>query len=391
MLPIKKLIFRMGEAIKKMDAIFNFIGEIFGYVLMFFNNIFGNFGVAVIAFTIFTRLLMFPLTIKQQKSMAGMQRLQPKMKQLQEQYGNNREKYNEEVQKLYEREGQSPTGGCLPMFIQLPIFYGLYRAICMPITCTLHLNINEGVLGTAVERIKSLSDVYTSTTSSYYSQINVIEAVRNIGGNYAKYGFTADEAAALAPIYEMSRGFNFLGIDLLSIAKFWNPAIILTFVVFFASAGGMFLSNKINGTVNQPQMNGCSPNMMGVSMGLMSAWISLSVPSAMALYWSCSSMIAPLQSWVVHKYYNAAILNAKAEARRLAKIKLEEEQVISAVEKAKGIKKFAPIYSLPQPTEDKPSAGNADSGKKKNAAKKKKSSGNQNKKASSDYQGKKKK
>ena len=102
-------------------------------------------------------------------------------------------------------------------------------------------------------------------------------------------------------------------------------------------------------------------------------------------------MIAPLQSWVVHKYYNAAILNAKAEARRLAKIKLEEEQVISAVEKAKGIKKFAPIYSLPQPTEDKPSAGNADSGKKKNAAKKKKSSGNQNKKASSDYQGKKKK
>lgn len=374
-----------------MDAIFNFIGEIFGYVLMFFNNIFGNFGVAVIAFTIFTRLLMFPLTIKQQKSMAGMQRLQPKMKQLQEQYGNNREKYNEEVQKLYEREGQSPTGGCLPMFIQLPIFYGLYRAICMPITCTLHLNINEGVLATAVERVKSLSDVYTSTTSSYYSQINVIEAVRNIGGNYAKYGFTADEAAALAPIYEISRGFNFLGIDLLSIAKFWNPAIILTFVVFFASAGGMFLSNKINGTVNQPQMNGCSPNMMGVSMGLMSAWISLSVPAAMALYWSCSSMIAPLQNWVVHKYYNAAILNAKAEARRLAKIKLEEEQVVKASISAKGIKKFAPIYSVPEPVEEKPATNNVDSGKKKNAAKKKKSSGNQNKKASSDYQGKKKK
>lgn len=375
---------------KKMDAILNFIGEIFGYVLMFFNNIFGNFGIAVIAFTIFTRLLMFPLTINQQKNMAGMQRLQPKMKEIQEKYGNNREKYNEEVQKLYEREGQNPAGGCLPMLIQLPIFYGLYRAICMPITCTLHLNITQGTLASAVERVKSLSEIYTSTTSSYYSQINVIEAVRNIGGNYAHYGFTAAEADALAPIYEISRGFNFLGIDLLSIAKFWNPAIILTFVVFIASAGGMFLSNKINGVVQTAQPNGCSPNMMGVTMGLFSAWISLSVPSAMALYWSCTSLMAPLQSWVVHKYYNAAILNAKAEAQRCARIKLEEEQVIKAVVASKGVKKFAPVYALPEAkVKNKISAG--ESGSKKTGGKKKKSSNSSKKSSSADYQGRKKK
>ncbi len=383
-----------------MDTLFNFIGEIFGYVLMFFNNIFGNFGVAIIMFTVFSRLLMFPLTIKQQKNMAGMQRLQPKMKELQERYGNNRERYNEEVQKLYEREGQNPAGGCLPMAIQLPIFYGLYRAICMPITCTLHLNITEGTLGSAIARVKTLSDVYTTTSSAYYSQINVIEAVRNIGGNYAHYGFTAAEAEALAPIYELSRGFNFLGIDLLSIAKFWNPAIILTFVVFIASAGGMYLSNKINGVAAQPaQPNGCSPNMMGVSMGLMSAWISLSVPSAMALYWSCSSLIAPLQSWVVHKYYNAAILNAKAEAQRMAKIRLEEEEVIKAVGAAKGVKKFSPIYALPTAgnqdnTNEKVNQNNAaQTESKKTGGKKKKSNASgQNKKSSSaDYQGRKKK
>lgn len=379
-----------------MDALFNFIGEIFGYVMMFFYNIFGNFGVAIIAFTIFTRLLMFPLTIHQQKSMAGMQRLQPKMKELQAKYGNNRDKYNEEVQKLYEKEGQNPAGGCLPLFIQLPIFYGLYRAICMPLTCTLHLNITEGTLGTAITRIKSLSDVYTTTSSSYYSQINVIEAVRNIGGNYAKYGFSAAEAEALRPIYEMSHGFNFLGIDLLSIAKFWNPAIILTFVVFFASAGGMFLTNKLNGAAAQAaQPNGFNPNMMGIMMGLMSAWISLSVPSAMALYWTISSLVAPLQSWVVQKYYNAAILNAKAEARRLAKIQLDEDAVIRTVGATKGSKQFSPIYTVPavESTDEQPKAVNAET--KKNAGKKKKSSGSQksqNKKnASADYQGRKKK
>lgn len=379
-----------------MDALFNFIGEIFGYVMMFFYNIFGNFGVAIIAFTIFTRLLMFPLTIHQQKSMAGMQRLQPKMKELQAKYGNNREKYNEEVQKLYEKEGQNPAGGCLPLLIQLPIFYGLYRAICMPLTCTLHLNITEGTLGTAITRIKSLSDVYTTTSSSYYSQINVIEAVRNIGGNYAKYGFSAAEAEALRPIYEMSHGFNFLGIDLLSIAKFWNPAIILTFVVFFASAGGMFLTNKLNGAAAQAaQPNGFNPNTMGIMMGLMSAWISLSVPSAMALYWTISSLVAPLQSWVVQKYYNAAILNAKAEARRLAKIQLDEDAVIRTVGATKGSRQFSPIYTVPavESTDEQPKAANAET--KKNTGKKKKSSGSQksqNKKnTSADYQGRKKK
>lgn len=371
-----------------MDAFLNFIGEIFGYVLMFFNNIFGNFGVAIIAFTIFTRLLMFPLTIHQQKSSAKMQRLQPKMKELQDKYGNDKVKYNEEVQKLYEREGASPAGGCLPMLIQLPIFYGLYRALCMPISCTLHLNINEGVLASAIERVKSLADVYTSTTSSYYSQINVIEAVRNIGGDYARYGFTSAEVAALQPIEEISRNFNFLGIDLLSIAEFWNPAIILTVVVFIASAGSMYLSNKLTG-MNAQSMQGCSPNMMGIMMGLMSAWISFSVPSAMALYWSCSSLVAPLQTWVVQKFYNAAILNAKTEAQRLAKIKLEEAEVIKSVNSSKGARKFAPMYTLPAAESSKPAEE-----KKKNTGKKKKSnsnSSNANKKASSDYQGKKKK
>lgn len=372
-----------------MDSILNFIGEIFGYVLMFFNNVFGNFGLALIAFTIFTRLLMFPLTIKQQKTSAGMQRLQPKMKELQEKYGNNKEKYSEEVQKLYEREGQSPTSGCLPMLIQLPIFYGLYRAICMPITCTLHLNINSGVLAEAVARVKSLSEIYTSTTSSYYSQINVIEAVRNIGGDYARYGFTTEQAAALAPIEKISQGFNFFGIDLLSIAEFWNPAIILTFIVFFASAGGMYISNKLTG-MNTQSMQGCSPNMMGVVMGLMSAWISFSVPSAMALYWSCTSLVAPLQTWVVQKYYNAAILNAKAEAQRLAKIKLEEDEVIKSISAAKGPKKFSPIYALP--AEKKSTvAEKKNSGSKSGKKKKSNSSNNQKKKSSSDYQGKKKK
>ena len=202
-----------------------------------------------------------------------------------------------------------------------------------------------------------------------------------------------------------------MGIDLLSIAKFWNPAIILTFVVFFASAGGMFLTNKLTGAANQSQMKGCSPNMMGITMGLFSAWISLSVPSAMALYWTCTSLFAPAQSWVVNKYYNAAILNAKAEAQRMAKIKLEEESVVSTTYAQKGKRVFTPIYALPKSVEsektvaDLPASadnqGNSESSSdnaakvslNKSGSSKKKKGGKNNKgnRSSSDYQGKKKK
>ena len=122
----------------------------------------------------------------------------------------------------------------------------------------------------------------------------------------------------------------------------------------------------------------------------------------MALYWTCSSLFAPAQSWVVNKYYNAAILNAKAEAQRLAKIKLEEESVISATYSKKGVKKFAPIYSLPEPTteaapgtvdaaSDVPSNDLGGQSGKKSGASKKKKGGSKGKQSSADYQGKKKK
>ena len=140
--------------------------------------------------------------------------------------------------------------------------------------------------------------------------------------------------------------------------------------------------------------------MMGISMGLMSAWISLSVPSAMALYWTCSSLFAPAQSWVVNKYYNAAILNAKSEAQRLAKIRLEEEAVVSETYSKKGIKKFAPIYAIPQAAEAEQTSSEevteevsepTKTAAKKSASSKKKKGGSKGNQSSSAYQGKKKK
>ena len=88
-----------------MMAIFNFFGSILGYLLWFLYNIFHNYGVAIIFFTIIIKAVLFPFSVKSQRSMASQTKLADKQKELQAKYGNNKQKYNEELMKLYEKYG----------------------------------------------------------------------------------------------------------------------------------------------------------------------------------------------------------------------------------------------------------------------------------------------
>ena len=88
-----------------------------------------SFGMAIILLTVLVRGLLFPLTAKQAKSMAAMQRLQPEMKKLQAQYKDDRQKLNEEMMKFYRENKVNPAAGCLPIIVQMPLFYILYRVI----------------------------------------------------------------------------------------------------------------------------------------------------------------------------------------------------------------------------------------------------------------------
>jgi YidC/Oxa1 family membrane protein insertase len=94
---------------------------IYGYV--------GNYGVAIIILTIIVRLLLFPLTFKGMKSMKRMQQLSPRMKKLQAKYKNNKEKLNKEMMELYRKNRVNPLGGCLPMLLQIPVFFALYSSL----------------------------------------------------------------------------------------------------------------------------------------------------------------------------------------------------------------------------------------------------------------------
>lgn len=88
-----------------------------------------SYGLAIIMLTIIIKLVLFPLTNKQMRSMKAMQAIQPEMKKIQEKHKKNPEKAQQEMMELYKREGVNPLAGCLPMLVQLPILFALFRAL----------------------------------------------------------------------------------------------------------------------------------------------------------------------------------------------------------------------------------------------------------------------
>jgi len=93
----------------------------------------GNFGVAIICLTLIVRLLMFPIADKQFRSMAGMRKVQPKMKALQERYKDDKPRLQQEMLKLYQEEKINPAAGCLPILLQIPVFYALYKVLMVSV------------------------------------------------------------------------------------------------------------------------------------------------------------------------------------------------------------------------------------------------------------------
>jgi YidC/Oxa1 family membrane protein insertase len=104
-----------------------------GSILSFFYQVIPSYGVAIILLTILVRVVLLPLTLKQLRSMQAMQRVQPKVKELQRKYKGNRQKLNEELMKLYKEHQVNPLGGCLPLLLQLPVFFALYQVLSSPI------------------------------------------------------------------------------------------------------------------------------------------------------------------------------------------------------------------------------------------------------------------
>ena len=134
-----------------MNAIFNIIGIPLGYVLWFIYRFVGNYFVSIFLFTLIVRAATFPLSLKSQKSQADRARLAPRLERIQKKYAQDKQKLQQKQMELYEKEGVSMTGGCLPMVVQMVILMGIISVIYSPLT---HLaRIPEPVISASVTAV----------------------------------------------------------------------------------------------------------------------------------------------------------------------------------------------------------------------------------------------
>ena len=295
----------------------------FVWLLTFFYDFFGSYGIALILFAVVVKLILFPFALKGKRSMIQMNMLQGKMQKLQKQYGRDRERYNLEVQKLYEREKVNPMGGCLWSFLPLLILIPLYAIIRQPITHFMMLS--KDVLQTVVQSAADagvnltnivMMDKATGTPAlkdglyqlASYGQINLVKAVQEMGLSTPEGWFDMN--------------YNFLGLDLT--ATPWEYVKNFTFtwavigVILIPILAGLsqFVFSKLT-MKTQPQADaagGASMKSMMYMMPLMSVYIAFIMPAALGVYWIAQSVFSLIQEAILNKTFSAK-LSEEEEAR----------------------------------------------------------------------------
>ena len=152
-----------------------FFANIFGYVLEFLYNMVGNYGVAIILFSVLVKALMIPISLKQQKSMKKNTEMQKELKQIQFKYKNDPEKMNQEAIALYKREGVAPFSGCLSSIIQIILLLSVFLLVRSPLTYMVKLD------PTVIEKLEAIVSEQDSKTQKSYAEIAVIQYVKNLG------------------------------------------------------------------------------------------------------------------------------------------------------------------------------------------------------------------
>jgi len=278
-----------------LNSVFDIINVPLGYIFRWLYLLIGNYGWTIVAFTLIIKLAMFPLTLKQQKSMKKTQALQPKLAKIQEKYKYDQEKLNQETMKLYQEEGANPMGGCLPMLIQFPILIALYNIIRKPISYVMMLS---------KDAIMKIYETLNGAAAENFARIDQIGLAKQMEKNFDKLGEYASRVI----------DFDFLGIFDLSVTPTLqfisqNPIYALIPIV----AGGTtylvnYVSTKVNGMANQSgNPAGSSMKMMNVMFPLMTAWFAVTLPAGLGLYWTVSNLFQILQMVIMNKYIHVEV------------------------------------------------------------------------------------
>ena len=323
----------------------------FSWLLNFFYSFTDSYGISLILFALVIKIILFPLTIKGKKGMIQMNLLSGKMQQLQKQYGKDRERYNMEVQRLYEREKVNPMSGCLWSFLPILILLPLYAIIRQPLLYLMGLDSNQIAQVAASVDWQTLAVNHGWVTADAMAKLveqfnagEIATVFQNVGYNQLYLASLVNEntlPAITAALGEGTRvfvmNFDFLGLDLAMLPtwKIWehlNWQYIGAFLLIVISAFSSIFMSKISMKTNQ--MNNQSGNeqvektnrIMMWTMPLMSLWIGFMMPVAMCVYWIANSLFSVIQELIAGKILKKDYEAARAAAAERERQEKEEEK-----------------------------------------------------------------
>ena len=314
----------------KAGSILGPIATVLGYVmdiLFRFTSSFGvfNVGLCIILFTIVMKTLMIPLTIKQQKTTKLMSVMNPEIQAIQKKYKGksdqeSMQRQNVEIQAVYEKYGTSMTGGCLPLLIQMPILLALYRVIYnipayVPSVRVYFDNVVTPLMGQAdyAQKLQEITNIATACGGKL-DKFDFTNANRLVDMLYkfstAQYGELQSLFPAISDVIGQNaavveRMNTFLGLNMAE-APGWVPSF--AWIIPVLAAVSQWFSTKLM-SGNQPSTSADAENPMAQSMKTMtttmplfSAFICITMPAGLGIYWIATSVVTIIQQLIVNAY-----------------------------------------------------------------------------------------
>ncbi len=288
---------------------FQFFANIFGYLLELLYNLVNNYGISIILFTVIIKLILLPLSIKQQRTMKKSSELQEKMKTIQFKYKNDPEKMNQEIMNLYKTEKMSPFSGCLTAIVQMLLLLSIFYLVRSPLT------FMQKVPSENINNYVSQMQEEGKTISNVYPEIDLIR----------EYDSIKEKNSEDPNVDRVNLKMEFLGLDLSKIPQ-QNMSDYTVYIIPILYIISSFISIKIT-TIKQEQMQKSKQKsvidgetgeevqeennemdtvmqtnkMMSWMMPIMSISIAFVAPLGLALYWLINNILMIIERLILDK------------------------------------------------------------------------------------------
>lgn len=289
-----------------------FIYQAIGSVLSFFDSIFGSYLLAIMVFAIIVKLVLLPLSIKQQKNMQKQATLRPKEMAIRKKYkGQDKDReammrMQTEIQEMYRANNYNQFGGCLPMLIQLPIIIIIYQAIVNPLSyiCKLGEEVITNIrvfIGTKPDFFGIASDLISNTGDNAGQYIGTEMQLTSLLQNSSYFSEIAANVEGISDI--VLPNFELWGSNLGLVPTFTSLLVLVPIVTFIVQFGSMKLTRMLTYQPMETPNQGCSNWIMDIGMPLMMTWMAFNFPALLGIYWIFQSIIGVIQQLALKKIY----------------------------------------------------------------------------------------